>query len=499
MADSDSDGNSSQGNLPVDRLPAEVEDDNSYYEKGNNNSRIFFARMQASHKEAYSIKRQCTIAASASPARRNEERMSLDLLRVNVSSSRRSAEVARNAVNQQGSCRQVLGQQPKDLGHLTLPTHSRDSLSLVETEFVLPGAIQCSKDREETVKDLTQPFITGTRSMAPDLELFEAAAAEHSPLKAFTDVELDSVAVSGRENSKTFGRRSFHRQTSKSSSTPAGRRSALEVKSKFLNTNWAVAEADGDSDLDVEISRPALRFKVLTQFNDRFRPGSKNDKRVIHEAALAQQKLLRREPDEDIHHPVLGWINHELKIGIQTKKQLEVAFPIVILTILDAVFSKRVKWIQVDWDFRYVGATAKNYVVLQALWKEVNMDSSPDFRRLPPFMRLQSMHKAQTQDRLHFLALMQRWFYQRIPDSDPYNAMGRRRQYFEQSRLWGRPIQFPSWVHFDPEQEEEDAGESELRLLQRHSLAPSPQRGYTRMPEFQRLMNFLGNEGLPSM
>jgi len=312
-------------------------------------------------------------------------------------------------------------------------------------------------------------------------------------------MELEDVAVSSRRNSRLSLTKqgSVQRMSSKASSIGALGRAP--PSSKFLSKNWAVAEFEGDSDLDVEINRPALSFKVLTQFNEQFRPASTQERTVIREDAVAKQKLLKQDLDEKIYHPVLGWVSHELKITIETKGQLEVALPIVTLTILDAVYAKRVRWTEVDWDFRYVGGTAKNYVVLQALWKEVNMDSSHHFRKLPPFMRLYAMHKAQVQDRLHFLVLMQRWFTQRIPDSDPYNAMGRRRQYFEQSRLWGRRIEFPSWVHFDPEQEEEDAGEGELRLLQRQSLAASPLRGYTKIPEFQRLMNFLGNEGLPSM
>lgn len=267
-----------------------------------------------------------------------------------------------------------------------------------------------------------------------------------------------------------------------------------------MSTNWAVVEAEGDPDLDVSINRPALRFKFLTQFNERFQPESAaQEKAVIHQAIMAQNKLLKSEPDEKIYHQVLGWTSHELALTIETKDQLEVAFPIIVLTVLDAVYAKRVRWTEVDWDVRYVRATAKNYVVLQALWKETNMDSSAVFRKLPTFLRLEAMYKAPSQDRLTFLTLMQRWFTQRMPDSDPYNAMGRRRQYYEQCKLWGRPIEFPSWANFDPAEEEEDAGEGEMRLIRRQSLAAAPERGYIRMPEFQRLRNFLGNEQVPSM
>jgi len=497
MTDSDSDGNPNLENLPVGRHTVQLEDDTSYYEKGNNNSRLFFARMQASHSEARSIKKQCAAAARSSPARFNEERMNFDFLRLSIGSSRRSSQVARQAVMQETNGRQHLGEEPKDLGHLSLPIQSRNNVGNAEIQFVLPGAIENFKDREQTVRDLTQPFITGTRDMAADSEILERLAAANAAQRTCTDEKLDRRASSARPEMSRFShRRSSKRLSSRLSMTPGMDRE----KSKFLTKNWAVAEAEGDPDMDIIIERPALRFKVLTQFNERFQPAeaAKSNKEAISQAVQEQKKLLK-EPDETLHHPVLGWIRHELAITIDTKDQLEVAFPVVVLTILDAVYSKRVRWTEVDWDTRYVRATQKNYVLLQALWKEVNMDSGPDFRRLPPFLRMQAMYEARSQDRLHFLQLMHRWFMQRIPDSDPYNAMGRRRQYYEQCRLMGRPIEFPSWVDFDPDEEEEDAGEGELRLLRRQSLAAAPMRGYTRMPEYQRLMNFLGNEDLPSM
>mmetsp|Transcript_33845 Transcript_33845/g.66591 ORF Transcript_33845/g.66591 Transcript_33845/m.66591 type:complete len:506 (-) Transcript_33845:233-1750(-) len=505
MTGSDSDCDTDLSHLPSGRHAAQHEDDSSYYEKGNCSSRLFFARMQASHSEAHSIKKQCAAAASASPARRNEERMNLDLLRLNIGSARRSSEVAKNAVMLKGSCRQELGQQPKDLGHLSLPTQSRDNLGLVETAFVLPGALESSKVREDTVRDLTQPFITGIRSTSADFEILERAAEKY-PQRLSTETGL-LAALSARsplsQTSPTTRRNSKRlssKQSRSGSKQSGGGRGGPRSSSKFLSTNWAVVEAGGDPDLDVSINRPALRFKFLTQFNERFQPESAaQEKAVIHQTVMEQNKLLKSEPDEKIYHQVLGWTSHELALTIETKDQLEVAFPIIVLTMLDAVYAKRVRWTEVDWDVRYVRATAKNYVVLQALWKETNMDSSAVFRKLPTFLRLEAMYKAPSQDRLTFLTLMQRWFTQRMPDSDPYNAMGRRRQYYEQCKLWGRPIEFPSWANFDPAEEEEDAGEGEMRLIRKRSLAAAPERGYIRMPEFQRLRNFLGNEQVPSM
>lgn len=498
MTGSDSGRSPDAATLPQDRSHiGQFLDDTSYYEKGNNSSRLFFTRMQASHAEASDIKKQCAVAASASPARWNAERMNLDRLRQNISSSRRSAEVAKNAILKEGSCRQVLGQTPKDLGHLALPKISWDSLGLAETEFVLPGAVDSSKDNEETVRDLTQPFITGIRDTGPDLELLERAAVPQKKLSMILGPEKQRVSSEATEAAarRLCKRGSKQRLSSKGSS----RRS-----SKFLTANWAVTEADGDDfdsgDEGIGTIRPQLGFKNLMQFGKRFQPPSAaNDRTAIHQAAEDHDHLLKRERDVKIYHPVLGWISHQCRFTIETGGQLEAAFPIVALTILDAVYAKRVKWTEVDWDVRYVSATAKNFVLLLDLWKQVHMDAHPDFKHLPPFMRLGSMYKAEANDRLHFLVLMQRWFQARIPDSDPYNAMGRRRQYFEQCRNWGRPIQFPSWAHFDPEEQVEDVGEGEQRLLRRLSLAAAPQKGDTRKPEFQRLMNFLGDDQLPTM
>merc|ERR1712242_123041 len=145
--------------------------------------------------------------------------------------------------------------------------------------------------------------------------------------------------------------------------------------------------SEDQSDSGVEI-RPAPRFKVVLKFSEKFQPVSASNDRGMtpRSAAEVQDGLRRPQRDEKIHHQVLDWISHQCKISIETTDQLEVALPIVVLTILDAVYGQRVKWTEVEWEVKYLGVTAKNYVVLQDLWKEVNMDSCPEFKRLPPCM-----------------------------------------------------------------------------------------------------------------
>merc|ERR1719510_1129589 len=115
--------------------------------------------------------------------------MNFDRLRQNISSSRQAAEVAKKAMMKEGSCRQALGQTPKDLGHLALPKMSCQSPGEAEPEFLLPGATDSSKDREEMVRDLTQPFVTGIRDTGPDLELLERAAAPQKKLSMTVEPE----------------------------------------------------------------------------------------------------------------------------------------------------------------------------------------------------------------------------------------------------------------------------------------------------------------------
>merc|ERR1719238_873383 len=100
-------------------------------------------------------------------------------------------------------------------------------------------------------------------------------------------------------------------------------------------------------------------------------------------------------------------------------------------------------------------------------------------------LRLEHLPSASIQDKLGFVHLMKRWFDQRIHHAGPYDPMAKRLEFVEQSRSWGHKIVFPHWVKFDKEYKVEH---SEEDARERHLV-----QEYNKMPEFQRLIYFLGD------
>merc|ERR1711904_343385 len=78
--------------------------------------------------------------------------------------------------------------------------------------------------------------------------------------------------------------------------------------------------------------------------------------------------------------PIIGWVNNVFAMDLASEDHLNTSYPVIILTILDAVYQERVPWHKVDWRFQYARALERNYEVLSNLWHQLSMEKSPEFR-----------------------------------------------------------------------------------------------------------------------
>jgi len=237
-------------------------------------------------------------------------------------------------------------------------------------------------------------------------------------------------------------------------------------------------------------SPPVLRFKMRMQFSDRFRPSEK-EKALFEEMNRDLEEKIVEGHAKKIEDTSIGWLNQVFKMDVQTEYQFEVGFPIIILTMLDAIYPKRIRWREVDWRFQYKRALQKNFGVLEGLWTEVNMEKAREFRVENTTLRLENLPSASLAEKLEFLRLMKRWYDQRIHHAGPYDPLSKRLEFVEQCRAWGHTVKFPNWIKFDKEHlveiSEEDAREH------------SKHKTYNAMPEYKRLIWFLGCQEYQTM
>ena len=58
---------------------------------------------------------------------------------------------------------------------------------------------------------------------------------------------------------------------------------------------------------------------------------------------------------EDI---TLTWINMYFKLHVKTERQLCAGFPLIVLSMMDVIYPKKVRWHQVNWNTSYQRARA---------------------------------------------------------------------------------------------------------------------------------------------
>lgn len=240
-------------------------------------------------------------------------------------------------------------------------------------------------------------------------------------------------------------------------------------------------------------SPPVLRFKMRMQFSNRFKPS--DDKEMFQKMNEDLEQRFDESRSAEIKDPIIAWINMVFSMKIATEYQFEVGFPIIILTMLDAIYPKRVRWREVDWGFQYKRALQKNFSVLEMIWAEVNMEKAREFRVGHTTLRLENLSSPNTllKDKLEFLKLMKRWFDQRIHHAGPYDPMGKRHEFVEQCRIWGQAVKFPNWIDYDKD--------FSPKPLSSHvfSAESAAKKEFDQFPEYKRLIWFLGSPEYQTM
>jgi len=499
----------------------------SRYTCGNNNSDSFFRRMRESHEEAERLRQQCRAAAGASPARGHEERVNLDFVTRSIEAAKvcstfsatapkatREAPTEFSATQDRGLA--LTGTFAADdgegvpfwLGHLTVPKEVMQETPPCGMEMLLPGAIDTFEDttvRSGNERDLDEaPDPPGSaqagRSPVNQSNSSQGTASGHSQAPEDAAAAASGGAVAAPCSAPPPATASpIPRAEAQRGASPAGseggggegevtgmpgeaedRAASFEASSGNNSSSRDSSGSTGDDVSEEESedrwppSPPVLRFKMLCQFSSRFKPPA--DKALFMEMNKDLDERIDEGGQQELKDPTLGWLNLVFAMNIENTTQFEVGFPIIILTMLDAIYPKRVRWREVDWRFQYKRALQKNFSVLEAIWAEVNMEKAREFRVENTTLRLENLPTASPAEKLEFVRLMKRWFDQRIHHSGPYDPMAKRREFVDQCRAWGHTVKFPPWIKFEKTQ------------VDRPKVT-----AYDKMPEFKRLIWFLGS------
>jgi len=189
---------------------------------------------------------------------------------------------------------------------------------------------------------------------------------------------------------------------------------------------------------------PLLRFKMRIQFGSRFRPSE--HKKLFATVNQETDFAALEHRSSALQDRVVGWVNHSFALKLTTEFQFEVSFPTIVLFILDAIYTRKINWREVDFRYQYKQALQNNYEVLDKIWHQVNMDKAREFRVENTDLRLENMPCSPLKDKLDFIKVLQRWYQMRCHNVDPYEPLSRRRVIAKQCLASGHMVQFPPWI-----------------------------------------------------
>jgi len=429
--------------------------------------RSFFTRFQASTDEIKRLKAQCR-AASEAFGPQKEDHVSLDHVRKSVMAAKETAKYSLDVLKPEDDGSPVRFQSASKawLGHLYVPSVG-DRYRSDTQEMALPGCtenVALPPTKEENDRGLDEEFtaLGGTISPAGGKQADNPFADERD-LDADLGGMLDSEEESHGEDIDVNSQRGDIRRGSGARSD--GRGESIAETPESQSQKWRAKP-------------PTLRFKNRLQFSERFKPPENKE---LFEGENAHLEERVGAALEDIKDPMIGWVNTVFAMTIETEYQFEIGFPLIVLTVLDAIYPKRVRWHKVDWRIQYKRALQNNYQVLEKIWSEVNMEKSREFRFEQTSIRLEHMSRANMAQKLEFVRLLKRWFDQRIHHAGPYDPIKNRREFVEFCRLRGLPVTFPPWMK---------ACRSTSPTVRKQST----QMGlYRAMPEYKRFIWFLGS------
>jgi hypothetical protein len=278
----------------------------------------------------------------------------------------------------------------------------------------------------------------------------------------------------------------------------SGRQSAAKTESeRDAYEDGSLSESSGYDESEASEawppSPPVLRFKMRMQFSDRFRPSEdrEDEARMIKEHNADLDEQFRETCNKEIDHQIVNWINLIFSMNIKSEYEFELGFPVIILTMMDAIYPKRVRWREVDWRLQYKRAMIKNFGVIEHIWAEVNMEKAREFRMENTPLRLEHMPTSSLYEKLEFMRLMKRWYDQRIHASGPYDPMAKRKELVDVCWKSGHAVKFPPWMSYDKEYK--------VELSPEDAIEQQKTREYSKMPEYKRLIHFLGCQEYQTM
>jgi len=410
--------------------------------------------------------------------------VNLDHFHKNIESAKAVAAFAKSATDSSGpAVGRDLQSVPVCLGHLSVPNAENDLNStkssvgacknLQETtqELVhLPGSVEAFEN-DTSQADATFPWELPAGAKALSLSASQCNSQPMSPVAArelsannghgkAPEASIDEVASSkdGRGPGEETGTQQISRMSSDFGSSE-------DDDTNESSDGWPPKP-------------PLLRFKMRVQFSQRFKPSK--DKAIFAKMNEDLNDRMVEKVSKGMQDMVVGWINQYFAFDIKTEFQFEICFPIIVLTMLDAIYPKRVRWREVDWRFQYKHALTKNHNVLQAVWMEVNMDKAREFRVENTALRIETMLHAPISEKLEFLRILKRWFEHRINSAEHYDPQQKRHEYVQQCKAWGYEVKFPPWILYDKD---------------RPAKVQTPQENedFNKMPEYKRLIWFLGS------
>jgi hypothetical protein len=466
-------------------------------------SQSFFRKMGESHQEAERLRQQCRSAANSSAARNTEEKVDLQHIKNTISQARAVSSYAQDIITHDTSHRMQKFSDagaPMWLGHLAEPKHfetkavSAGPSGLPDpsprSEANLPGAVEPYQARDDYSKQISEALLSDRTDC---IHSKDPEASKPSPGNA-GDIIGQAEAAKTQDIQSPEAAAEVRGIKEESLS---GRGSAVDLESDKEVLDDSSEEDDESVYDDSEASDawppspPVLRFKMRMQFSRRFKPSSEDEKALIEEMNKDLNEKYLESISRKIDHPSVVWLNERFAMNIETEHTFEVGFPIIILTMLDAIYPKRVRWREVDWRHQYKRSLLKNYNILERMWAEVNMDKAKEFRVENTPLRLENLPTTSLAEKLEFLRLMKRWYDQRIHHAGPYDPMAKRLEFLEQCRGSGHTVKFPHWIRLDKDHKVE-VSEADAREQKKT-------QEYNKMPEFKRLIHFLGCQDFQTM
>jgi len=235
-----------------------------------------------------------------------------------------------------------------------------------------------------------------------------------------------------------------------------------------------------------------MRFKLRCQFTERYTSENADLFREVQSDVHKIEYIESAGNASVVNDIVIGWLNETFLTKVQTESQLVEGFPVICLLIIDAIYGgERVRWQDVDWRLSYKVSTELNYKVLEKIWNEVKMERFREFRTVNTSLRFERLFEAKLPERLEFLRRMRDWYTVRS-GNHPFDALRRRCEIMERSRIYGHNVDFPFWI--------ESPTVGALRQY-REANARNKRSGSARQgkAEFERLKDFLGILDVQSM